>query len=331
MQRIAGFLLLGVIFIALILGTGCTSSQDSSTIGVTDTNNSEGGKIFISGAFALYPMMIFWTEEYHKLHPEFTFEVSAGGAGKGMTDTLSGMVDIGMISRDIKSEEEAQGAKWVAVTQDAVVGTINADNPYKNQILSRGLTKNELKEIFINNSISTWADLLGVEGKEDVINVYTRSDACGAADVWSAFFKGHQEDLKGTAVFGDPGLAEAVRADKLGIGFNNINYAYDNSTNLAIKGLEIIPLDLNENGKIDVNENFYSDRTMITKAISEGLYPSPPSRYLNLAVKDTFSKNVKTFISWIITDGQQYADANGYIPLSSEKQKESLSVVEANS
>ena len=35
-----------------------------------------------------------------------------------------------------------------------------------------------------------------------------------------------QEDLLGIGVFGDPGLNEAVRKDALGIGFNNINYAY---------------------------------------------------------------------------------------------------------
>jgi len=44
--------------------------------------------IKISGAFALYPMTVKWTEEYQKIHPETKIEVSAGGAGKGMTDTL---------------------------------------------------------------------------------------------------------------------------------------------------------------------------------------------------------------------------------------------------
>ncbi len=80
----------------------------------------------MSGAFALYPMMTVWAAEFSKVNPDVQFDVQGGGAGKGMTDTLSGAVDIGMISRAIKPEEEAQGAFWVAVTKDAVFPVVSA-------------------------------------------------------------------------------------------------------------------------------------------------------------------------------------------------------------
>jgi phosphate transport system substrate-binding protein len=73
------------------------------------------GTVTISGAFALYPMLIRWAEEYRRLHPEVTFDISAGGAGKGMADALSGAVDIGMVSRPVFEEEIEKGAFWVAV------------------------------------------------------------------------------------------------------------------------------------------------------------------------------------------------------------------------
>ena len=62
-----------------------------------------------------------------------------------------------------------------------------------------------------------------------------------------------QEDLLGIGVFGDPGLNEAVRKDALGIGFNNINYAYDATTLKPMAGTAILPIDLNDNGKIDAD------------------------------------------------------------------------------
>ncbi len=43
-------------------------------------------------------------------NPGVTFDISAGGAGKGMTDVLSSAVDIGMVSREIRPEEQEQGA-----------------------------------------------------------------------------------------------------------------------------------------------------------------------------------------------------------------------------
>jgi len=62
----------------------------------------------------------------------------------------------------------------------------------------------------------------------DPIHVFTRADACGAADVWAKFLGDmKQEDLLGIAVQADPGLLEAVVKDPLAIGYNNLNYAYD--------------------------------------------------------------------------------------------------------
>ncbi len=54
-------------------------------------------------------MMTVWADEFQKLHPDVQFDVQGGGAGKGMTDTIAGAVDIGMISRSIKPEEESPG------------------------------------------------------------------------------------------------------------------------------------------------------------------------------------------------------------------------------
>ena len=75
------------------------------------------GKITISGAFALYPLVVTWAEKFQKLHPRVTVNVSAGGAGKGMTDALTKMVDLGMYSKAVSPEEQAKGAWWIAVAK----------------------------------------------------------------------------------------------------------------------------------------------------------------------------------------------------------------------
>jgi phosphate transport system substrate-binding protein len=83
--------------------------------------NELSGTLTVSGAWALYPMMVRWGEKFGTLHPGVQFDISAGGAGKGMADVLAGAVDIGMVSREIYPEEIEQGAFWVATTMDAVV------------------------------------------------------------------------------------------------------------------------------------------------------------------------------------------------------------------
>jgi phosphate transport system substrate-binding protein len=277
------------------------------------------GTISISGAFALYPLAVRWAEEFRKLYPGVKIDISAGGAGKGMTDALTQVVDIGMVSRDVYPEETKKGAFAIAVTKDAVVPTISAKNPVLSDILKKGIKKDAANKIFITGNIKTWGQAIGTSSKAPV-RAYTRSDACGAAESWAKYFGKKQEDLLGVGVFGDPGLAQAVQKDPLSIGYNNIGYAYDAKTKKPNPGIKVLPIDINNNGKIDVDENFYNTLDEIIAAIANGKYPSPPARdlYFVTAGKPT-KKALVAFIKWVLTDGQKYVHEAGYINLSKEK------------
>lgn len=286
-----------------------------SAAGCSGTTTTQGGNITISGAFALYPMVVKWSEEYHKVQPSVTFDVSAGGAGKGMADALSNIVDIGMVSREVKPEEVEQGAFAIAVTRDAVFPTINANNPYIERLMAQGLTQETLAKIFISTEITTWGEVLNDPAITDEIHLYTRSDSCGAAEVWSKYLGGTtQEDLKGIAVSGDPGLLDAVVQDALGIGYNNLGYAFDIKTGSPVAGALVIPIDTNKDGKADDAERLETMQEAIA-AITSGKYPSPPARVLYLVTKDKPTGIVKDFLTWILKDGQQFVSEAGYVAL----------------
>jgi phosphate transport system substrate-binding protein len=284
------------------------------------SQEKHSGQISISGAFALYPMVIRWADEYKKINPGVRFDISAGGAGKGISDALNGMVEIGMVSREIYPEELKKGAFPIAVTKDAVVAVVNESNPALNDIMTKGLKKDAANNIWITGRYTTWAQAFGAKSASP-IHIYTRSDACGAAEMWAKFFGKKQEDLLGVGVFGDPGLAQAVRKDPLGIGFNNIGYAYDATTRKQIKGLRVVPVDLNNNGKIDSDEDFYASMDDLIAAIASGKYPSPPSRELFFVMKGNPKNNrvLTEFIRWVLTDGQKFVNEAGYISLPKEK------------
>ncbi len=276
-------------------------------------------QITLSGAFALYPLAVKWAEEFKKLHPKVRIDITAGGAGKGMTDVLNGMVDIGMVSREIYPDETRKGALSFAVAKDAVVAVINSSNPAIKEILAKGMKKDAGNNIWITGKYKTWSQAFGVKSSAPM-HVYTRSDACGAAEIWAKFFGKKQEDLQGSGVYGDPGLALAVKKDPIGIGFNNIGYAYDHTTKKQVNGITVLPIDLNNNGKIDPDENFYSTMNDIIDAISKGKYPSPPARDLYFVTKGKpVNKATAEFIKWVLTDGQKYVRESGYIGLPAEK------------
>jgi phosphate transport system substrate-binding protein len=278
------------------------------------------GRVSISGAWALYPMVVKWAEEFQKLNPQVKIDIQAGGAGKGIADAIAGMVDFGMVSRDVQPVEIEKGAFPFPVTKDAVVPMINVKNPCLADILAKGLTQKVFTDIWINKTVKKWSDVVGGTVPAP-IHVFTRSDACGAAETWAAFLgKKRQEDLDGIAVYGDPGLADAVQRDPLGIGFNNVNFAFDPKTLVPVAGLTVAPIDLDGNGKIDPAEQFYKNRDDLTKAIAEGKYPSPPARDLYMVSKGIpTNPAAAAFLRWILSDGQKFVPETGYIQLSREK------------
>jgi len=301
-----------------------------SACGDPSSDSVEGdlsGTIAISGAFALYPMMTRWAEEFQKIHPNVQFDISAGGAGKGMTDAVSGAVDIGMVSREIRPEEESMGAYGVAVTKDAVFPVVNSGNPVAAEILAQGISQEAFIKIYITGEIKTWGEVVGDPEITDEIHIFTRSDAAGAPEMWAKFTGDKkQEDLLGIGVNGDPGVLEAVMKDPLGIGYNNMGYAFDLASGNPVAGVLIVPIDLNNDGKADDIERIETMPEAI-QAVATGKYPSPPARPLYVVTKDKPAGLTQDFILWILTDGQAFVGEAGYVLLTPDQLAESLARV----
>jgi phosphate transport system substrate-binding protein len=313
-MKTTAILISGLFFLAIFFA-GCGRSSDK----LPSETEKIKGSISISGAFALYPLTVMWADEFQKLYPEVRIDISAGGAGKGMADALSGMVDLGMFSRGITQEEKDKGCWWVAVAKDAVLPTVNQQNPWLQQLKTKGIGNETFRKIYLSERSWTWRDLM--ETREDhALNIYTRSDACGAAQMWAEYLGSDQESLMGIGVFGDPGMADAIKRDRFGIGFNNVIYVYDLQTRKCYAGMDVIPLDLNDNGSIDEDENFYETIDEVMEAIATGKYPSPPARDLYLVAHGRPENKVtQLFLEWILTKGQLMVHEAGYVQLPDEK------------
>jgi phosphate transport system substrate-binding protein len=300
-----------LILIVLLLSGDCRQ-QGKSPAGEGELE----GNISISTSFALYPLVLKWTDEFHRLHPDVEFDVSAVGADKSVSDNLAGFVDLGGISRELREREEEAGLWEVAVARDTVVAILSEANPYLRELLSQGCTREGLARIWLAGDIRTWGDVFADKSVSTPLRSYTRADPCGAGEIWSLFLGGRQEDLRGIGVHGESWMARAIKEDPLGIGYTNLNFAYDALSLEPIRGIRVLPIDLDENGRIDAGEDFYASRDRILEAIASRKYPSPPSRDLYLISKGIpKNRSVREFMIWSLTEGQVHVSATGFIPL----------------
>lgn len=301
--------------LAFVLGS-CAPKNSSGW----DPEKGLQGTISVSGAFALYPLVVLWSEQFKEIHPHVRFNISAGGAGKGIADALTGMVDIGLVSRDIHPQEIDRGGYVIHVARDAVVATVSDQNPNLHHILQHGIKQAEFKRLFIDGTASLWNQINPLFSSDD-LHVYVRSDAAGAAETWAAYLGKSQEDLKGIGIFGDPGMAQAIQKNPMAIGFNNINYVYNIKTGKQFEGIRVVPIDLDNDGTLGPDENFYGQLDSLTNAVATGKYPSPPSRNLSFLVRGKPTDAVLIeFIKFVLTsESQSLLLENGYIPLNNEQ------------
>ena len=66
-------------------------------------------------------------------------------------------------------------------------------------------------------------------------------------------------------------------------------------------------------------EEVYDTKEQAVNGVATGRYPSPPARDLNLVTQGKPEGLVKAFITWVLTDGQDYVAEAGYIALPQDR------------
>lgn len=299
---IRGLSLISILF----LSHAMVSAQEKEPAGAVEEELED--TITLSGAWAIYPTAVAWSEAFQKLHPKVKIDVSAGGAGKGASDAIAGLVDIGMVSRDPDPAEIKKGVLPLYILHDAVFPVVSEKNPALGELLKKGVKKQTLIELYIKGIIESWDVVVSSKiGKP--VHVYTRSDSCGAAAGWAKYLDNKkQEDLKGIGIYGDPGVIEAAKKDPIGIGYGNFSFVFTRE-GTVLKGLKLVPIDSNENGIADPDE-IYENREAAIKAIRSGRYPATRKNYF--FVKGKPQGLVKEFIKFALSEqGARIVDEVG--------------------
>lgn len=213
----------GAVLMVVLLGVPVSAGAQATAA------DQLGGKLVITGASTLAPLITEIGKRFESLHPKVRVDVQTGGSSRGVADARQGLADIGMVSRAMKDDERDLYAFPVA--RDGVCIILHKENPVQ------ALTDEEVVAIY-TGKITNWKV---VGGKDATITVVNKADGRSTLEVFLHYFKLKNTDVTAHVVIGDneQGI-KTVAGNRNAIGYVSIGTAeYDETHGVPIKLLPI--------------------------------------------------------------------------------------------
>lgn len=276
--------------------------------------------VIITGARFTYPLVQHWIDAYNKVNNDVQLVIES----RGSNDPSS--YDI-LIEAYEPSEEAKKTREHIFIARYPVLPVANAKGELASTFGNKGLDQTTLKQLFFYDLFA------GDENSKTTkvpYTVYTRLQKAGVPITFSEYFGYHQKDIKGKAIAGsDEHLLKAVLRDSTALSYFPLTLIYDLNNNTLHDGLIVLPVDLNNNGKVSEDEKVYSNLQQVvtlleSKKASE--LNNIPVGYIHFSVdKKNPSEEALRFLQWVIQNGQTDLHNFGYLqPEADRFEKEKL-------
>lgn len=204
-----------------VVGCGNKSSEGNSNGSVT---------ISISGSTSVGPLMGKLAEKYEADNSNVSIEINEVGSSAGIKDAINGVSEIGMSSRELKSEEESQ-VEATTIAYDGIAIITNKNNAIKN------ITIDQIKGIY-TGQITNWNQIEG--GKDAPIVVVSREEGSGTRDAFQEIVGYKSEELIANAMIANAtgAVKETVVGNENAIGFVSFEYLDDKVNIVSVENVE---------------------------------------------------------------------------------------------
>src|SRR5262245_55265180 len=289
---------------ALTLGSGC-KKKEAAPEGTASGSAETGKKQSIQniGSDTMVNLAQAWAEEYAKVEPGVSVEVSGGGSGVGIAALINGTADIANASRKLEEKEVADAKakghdpKEFMVGYDGLAIYVHKDNPIEE------ISLEELSEIYKEGGkIEKWSDV-GVKkipgAQDDKIIRASRQNNSGTYHYFRETVVGKKNDFKKGSLDmnGSKDVVELVAKTPGAIGYSGLGYATP-----AVKIVKVAK----KKGEPSV---LPSIPTVLDKSY-------PISRPMFMYTPGEPDPAVHKYLDWVMSDaGQKIVEHTGYVPL----------------
>ena len=119
---------------------------------VSYAGTAPAGKVVVAGSSSVTPVMQKLKEAYLAVNTNAEVEIQESDSSTGMANTIEGLCDIGMASRELKDSELEAGLVSTAIAMDGIAVIVNLNSPISN------LTAEQVKSIYVGETV-TWGEV----------------------------------------------------------------------------------------------------------------------------------------------------------------------------
>jgi phosphate transport system substrate-binding protein len=273
-----------------LFAVGCSRKQEAEKRVIQNT----GSDTMVNVAQA-------WAEEYARVAPKVSVEVSGGGSGTGIAALIEGTVDIANCSRVIEAEEIERAKKSTGKTPreflvgyDALAVFVHKSNPIEE------ITLGQLGQIYGEGGrISRWSQLgVKLPGRiDEIVRVSRQSNSGTYVYFRDAILQGRDFKLGSRDMHGSKDCVELIANTPAAIGYSGMGYATE-----GVKALRVAR---------KAGEKAFAPTVEAT--ISQTY---PIARPLLMYTIGEPSGETRKYLDWILSaDGQKIVEQSGYVPL----------------
>jgi phosphate transport system substrate-binding protein len=263
-------------------------------------DDSHSLRLEIAGSSTIQPLAEvvggLYTEKYHR-----TLRIKGGGTGAGIESVLSGMADIGLVSRALRDEEKKK-LDYATIGYDAVVVIVNSANPLSE-------IRSDVLAALYNGAVPNWKE---IGGRDEPVLLISKLPGRSTLEIFEEYAglrhaSRLEKGIRGTISISAFEIGSNLESATLVGGLPGaVGYvSMGSALSLIGKGMPLKILSLE--GVEGTREN-----------VMNGRYPV--MRELNLVFKRE-NRRVKQFIEFFLgPEGQSAVKKNGFIPANGARQ-----------
>ena len=274
-----------------------------SAIAATGQND---GIITVKTSKVARPLVEQWAQAYKAIRPDVEIEIVSAK-----------VKDADLTRTNIQTE----GSNVTYVGRYALLPVTSAANPLKDDIERRTWSAKDLKRLFFfDEELDDDLDGASKSRKEklaDKLTVFTGSHSMSWTPALAAHFGYTKDDVKGNKVAGDDiYLLNAIEAQPASVTFSSLSFLYNLQSRDIRTDIALLPL----NVKKDQGEAF-GNLDAVIDVLEHQRIDAIPVEPIGFTYQQADS-DIEQFPAWILSDGQAYNHAQGFLQLDEKDAKQ---------